>query len=125
MTAAGAADGTLTGTATWMFHEDYSIGGPGCNTSWSKEATWDTAMSGTWRASADGSVVVSMTPSPNQGPGILEDLLCIGSIKVPPLAFPFIGTLVNGTFDERQDLLPKGAAGTDWVTWHIESTPRS
>ena len=51
------------------------------------------------------------------------DLLCLGNAKVPPFAHPFIGKLVNGTFDARYDMLPKGMAGTDWLTWHVASTP--
>ena len=82
-------------------------------------------MTGTWQANADGSVAVSLSPSPALGPGIPEDRSCIGTISVPPVAYPFAGTLVNGTFDVRNDLLPKGTVGTDWLTWHVASTPRS
>ena len=124
MTAGGAADGGLTGTATYMFHQDYSFRGAGCNTSWSKEVSWDSAMTGTWHANPDGTVAISLFPSSTVGPGIKEDLLCLGDITVPPLALPFLGTLVNGTFDARQDLLPAGATGTNWATWHMELTPR-
>jgi hypothetical protein len=125
MTAGGAADGTLAGTATYVFHEDYSLRGPGCNTAWSKEVSWDSAMTGTWHANADGTVAISLFPSSPLGPGIKEDLLCLGDITVPPLSLPFLGTLVNGRFDAHQDILPAEGAGTDWATWHMESTPRS
>ena len=68
VTAAGAADGTLTGTATYTYRKDYSIGGPGCKLAWSTgDVTWDSAVTGTWQANVDGSVAVSLLPAANQG----------------------------------------------------------
>ncbi|MGZ6315325.1 MAG: hypothetical protein ACXWNI_06835 [Candidatus Limnocylindrales bacterium] len=129
VTAAGAPDGTLTGTATYTYRKDYSIGSPGCKLAWSTgDVTWDSAVTGTWQRNADGSEAVSLLPATNQGPGIPEDYLCVGNVSEYPVAVPYIGTLVNGTFDVRQDYMPtSGGTGTNfsWATWHIESTPRS
>ena len=128
MTATGAADGTLTGRVTYTYFKDYQIGSPGCKTAWSTgPVSWDTAVTGTWQLNADGSVAVSLLPSARQGPGIPENYICAGTITEHPDSAPFGGTLVKGTFDVRQDYLPKGSGtGTDfsWATWHMELAPR-
>lgn len=128
VTAAGGADGRLTGTATYTYRKDYEIGSAGCKTSWTTgDVTWDTPVTGTWQANADGSVAVSLLPDNRQGPGIPENYLCVGSITEHPDSAPFGGTLVNGTFDRRQDFISNGGgSGTDfsWVKWHLESAPR-
>lgn len=122
VTASRAADGTLTGTATYTYRKDYSIGGPGCKLAWSTgDVTWDTAVTGTWEANADGSVAVSLLPAARQGPGIPEDYLCLGNITEHPVSVPYGGTLVNGIFDVRQDYMPAGT-NFSWATWHLEST---
>lgn len=130
MTAAGAADGTLIGTATFTYRKDYKIGSPGCKTAWNTgDITWDTPMTGTWQASADGSVAVLLRPATSQGPAISEDYLCAGKTVEHPDLVPFGGTLVNGILDVRQDYIPagSGSSGTDfsWATWHLESVPHS
>jgi hypothetical protein len=130
LTAAGAADGTLSGTATFTYRKDYKIGSPGCKAAWNTgDVTWDTPMTGTWKASADGSVAVFLLPATTQGPAISEDYTCNGAIAEHPDSVPFGGTLVNGILDVHQDYIPAGggSSGTDfsWATWHLESVPPS
>lgn len=130
LTASGAADGTLSGTARFTYRKDYKIGGPGCKTAWNTgDVTWDTPMTGTWQANGDGSVNVSLLPATAQGPGISEDYTCNGPITEHPDSVPFGGTLVKGILDVHQDYIPSGggSSGTDfsWATWHLESVPHT
>ncbi len=120
----GAADGTLTGTASYVYRKDFKFVGEGCATEWTTgDVPWDVAVSGTWQENADFSFTIVLTPAAAEGPGIPEDLICVGDITEHPIAWPFAGTLVNGTFDSHQDLIPAGSSGSDfsWISEHLQT----
>ncbi|MDL2335345.1 MAG: hypothetical protein QFC55_04875 [Chloroflexota bacterium] len=124
VTAIGGADGTLTGTASYVYRKDYKFVGEGCAREWTTgDVAWDVAVSGTWQAQADSSVTIVLTPATSEGPGIPEDLMCLGDLPEYPIAWPFAGTLVHGSFDSHTDLIPAGSSGSDfsWIEEHLQA----
>jgi hypothetical protein len=124
VTAKGAADGTLAGTASYVYRKDYKFVGEGCARDWTTgDVPWDVAVSGTWQKLPDLSYAIVLTPASPEGPGIPEDMMCLGDIAEHPIAWPFAGTLVNGVFDSRTDLIPPGSSGSDfsWVSEHLQA----
>jgi hypothetical protein len=124
VTAVGAADGTLTGTASYVYRKDYKFVGEGCAKEWTTgDVPWDVAVSGTWQRQADSSVTIILTPATSEGPGIPEDSLCLGDLPEYPISWPFSGTLVNGSFDSHTDLIPVGSSGSDfsWIEEHLQT----
>ncbi|MEA2676049.1 MAG: hypothetical protein QOJ81_190 [Chloroflexota bacterium] len=124
VTAIGAADGSLSGTASFVYREDYKFVGEGCATEWTTgDVAWDVAVSGSWHQEADSSLTIVLTPASADGPGIQADFLCLGDITMHPIALPFIGSLVNGSFDSHVDVLPGGSSGSDfsWIEEHLQA----
>ncbi len=127
--ASGQPDNTMKGTV--QVTTVATTEGTHCDFNWTSGIlNWNAVLSGTFQKNSDGSLTVSLNPTPQEGPQYFDPLFAIGpgcgegpratrTVLPPNMG----GTLVNGKFDIRKDVPGAAATGYHYVTGHIELVP--
>jgi hypothetical protein len=130
-TASGQPDNTMKGNVQ-VTTIDIETGIVGCPDFTTGNLNWTAVLSGTYQKNSDGSLTVSLTPTPQQGPSYyppVDSVIACGSpgwapqAKITVLPSSMGGTLINGKFDFRRDDPGAAATGYHYVTGHIEMVP--
>jgi len=131
-------EGKLEGTATITDYDygiHYDMSSAYCNPiEWSsvKPSQWTAKLTGEYQIQSDGSIKVSIQPTPEFGPQMMMTTNSTCGVQVAPQApvdtaywtiLP--GTLVNEHLDLRQTIysLPSSCTGDAYIDTHMEVSP--